>query len=228
MSSVGRVQIPLRHYPAFLTLITLSDEQFQELVMTLSRDQKSFSTSAVGSIVTEILGIDPQQADNLAETLVSLHGLRRELQLSSVDMSQALISGLEVARDERLHPTEETRQPVQDRLVEIFEVGGTIGTIAKASTLQGEHQHRFLEAHIATDMRPIFQDDLDAPLAAAMITHMLKLTYSEGGEPKEFFVALNSDDIEELRSVLHRADQKAYSLESLMESAHVPLMGEVE
>ncbi len=228
MSSTARVQIPLRHYQPFSTLLGLSDEQFQALSAALHSARTTFSTKELASAIGTSLAIEPQQANDLVGMLVSLYGLRGEMGISVPEMASELVAALGMARDESLRPTDETRHSVAERLAAALSIDDPLRTIAKGFDLQGEYQHSYVEAHIATDMRPVFQDDLDAPLAAALITHMLQLTYVEGNQEKEFFIALTPSNVDQLKSVLGRAEQKSKSLESVLHAANVLIVGEVE
>ena len=228
MSGVPRVQIPTRHYQAFSTLLGMSHDQFKALEAALHGAETTFSARDLATLIGASLAIEAQQANDIVEMLVSLYDLRGELEVSVSDMVTALITALGLARDEDLHPTDETKSDIETRLADALSIGDPLRTIAKAVNLQGEYQHSYIGAHIATDMRPVFQDDLDAPLAAALIAHTLKLTYAHDNRQKEFFITLTSGDIDELKLVLDRAEQKGKSLEAVLQSANVPLLREVE
>jgi hypothetical protein len=58
------------------------------------------------------------------------------------------------------------------------------------------------------------------PLGAT-ITQMLKIEYFESNQRKEFFVALEPTDIDQLYDQINRAKQKANSLESMLKNANI-------
>lgn len=82
-----------------------------------------------------------------------------------------------------------------------------------------EHEHVLCEPRVLTDLRPVFGKNEEP--AAGVIVHTMKIKYHEGayGPLKEFFVALNSEDIEELRDILDRATRKEESLRRLATEA---------
>jgi hypothetical protein len=94
---------------------------------------------------------------------------------------------------------------------------------AKAAMLHAEHEHSFCTTRILTDIRPIYDDGAKGPPSGAIITHTLKLSFHEGdsGDLREIYVAMGSDDISELRTVLDRALDKAIGLRKVLEAAQV-------
>jgi hypothetical protein len=59
-----------------------------------------------------------------------------------------------------------------------------------------------------------------------IITHTLKIDYhtGPGGHIHEFYVALGSHDIETMKEVIGRAEQKAESLAGVLANARVKLI----
>ncbi len=100
-----------------------------------------------------------------------------------------------------------------------------LGIAAKGLDLWVAHEHTLHALRIVTDVRPVFKADLERP-GGAVIIHKLNLTYHDGDELREFFVAMDSADIRRLRTLLDRAERKAASLTSLLEASSVPLLGE--
>jgi hypothetical protein len=102
---------------------------------------------------------------------------------------------------------------------DVFSIG------AKALALMQEHERTFCQARIITDIRPVFGSEVSKPPRAVVVAHTLRISYHEGDERKDFYVALDSDDIESLRELLDRADAKARSLEDVIVSTKVPALG---
>ncbi len=90
----------------------------------------------------------------------------------------------------------------------------TLGVSAKASELRAEYGKVFCSARILTDLRPVFGTDVDKGPLAAVVVHNAKITFHENGEEttKDFYVALDSEDIAELKKMLDRASRKEASL----------------
>ena len=58
----------------------------------------------------------------------------------------------------------------------------------------------------------MFGPKVTDPPVATLITHTLKLAYYQDDESKDFYLALDEDDITELEEVLSRAKTKAATL----------------
>jgi len=57
--------------------------------------------------------------------------------------------------------------------------------------------------------------------AGALIVHTLKLEYKQGNEEKDFYIALDTNDVKKLREQLDRAEQKAESIKLMLNQAQV-------
>jgi len=79
------------------------------------------------------------------------------------------------------------------------------------------------EVRILTDVRPVFEPSApEAAPAGAVIVHTLKISYRGDNSAKDFFVALDSEDVRQLTEQLERARSKAESLKSVLKAAEVP------
>lgn len=104
--------------------------------------------------------------------------------------------------------------PFAEKLVSLLSVK-PLNVSAKAIDLQTEDERVFCDARILTDLRPVFGSDSAATPEGLTIVHILKLGYDQGGERhRDFYVALNADDLQTLRKVIDRAEAKAKSLKN--------------
>jgi hypothetical protein len=92
---------------------------------------------------------------------------------------------------------------------------------AKAKELQQEAQRLLLDARILTDIRPVFGESIGENPTAFILTHTLKLHYHEGGEHREFFVALDGEDIDLLKEISERAQKKAVVLKRIVAASGI-------
>lgn len=70
-------------------------------------------------------------------------------------------------------------------------------------------------------MRPVFRQPNAKPIGS-VINHTLKIEYHEDGDHKDFYVALDAQDLSELKGVLERAETKAISLRSFLKQSEMP------
>ncbi|SRR6266545_2288159 len=95
---------------------------------------------------------------------------------------------------------------------------------SKAIGILTDNQRIFREARVLSDIRAVFSDNVEAMPAAAVIVHELKLEYYESGDRKEWFIALDSRDLQKLINVLERAKQKDSSLRLVLSAANLPFL----
>jgi hypothetical protein len=130
---------------------------------------------------------------------------------------------LQAENQDRLKPDGGDWEPFKGRLSRLLRFEQLLGITAKAYAVMSEHSHvyRNIGTRVLTDIRPVFPNDLEEPLSAAVIVHTLKIAYLEGNTRKEFFVAMDNKDIHELRELLDRADKKAAKLRSILQATQL-------
>jgi hypothetical protein len=82
----------------------------------------------------------------------------------------------------------------------------------KALSLVSEHERILLETRLFTDARPVYVEEPDEEPDAFVMFHMLRVTYREDFEQKEIYLALDSDDLFELKANVERAIKKRGSV----------------
>ena len=96
---------------------------------------------------------------------------------------------------------------------------------AKAHRLQRAGERLYCDAKILSDIRPVFDEDVETVPAGAVVGHTLRLGYHERGEHKEFFVVLDDVDLEKLRAVIERAESKNKTLLKLLKGSGLKDLG---
>lgn len=183
-------------------------------------------TDFVEHVVSALQLTDSTRATSVIELVLTLYVVRADMGYASTsEFVAALRQALESAKSTEL-PTEIDWPELQRRLTLLLALNDTVGVISKASYLVGEHQHVLHNAELFTDIRPVFRADPKQEPVGAIVTHNLKLTYHEGGDLKVLFLALSSDNVRTLRTLLERADHKAQSLHAFLDSHSLPILGE--
>lgn len=99
---------------------------------------------------------------------------------------------------------------------------------SKGNSLKTEFGNVVINTKIITDVRPVFDIELDGAPKSALIIHNLHIHYQSDEEAyhKDIFLALDSNDLKELKSAIDRATQKENSLKVMLEKAEVINLGE--
>lgn len=216
--------IPTEYIDALETIVNINDDIYSRLVNSLeeydctNREQLAdlqTLTNYLKSIISST-EVSEEKLSNLLNFLLSsytgleLHGF------SAGDIIEAITNDLS-----DLFETESfynKKQVLRDRLTKLLGSIKILQITAKGYDLMAEYDKVFIGSRIITDIRPIFPS-LDASVssvASAIIVHNLKITYQKGKSRKDIFVAMDSNDIKQLRSELDRAETKSNSVRNII------------
>ncbi|MGD0459119.1 MAG: hypothetical protein ABSC21_15395 [Terriglobia bacterium] len=221
--------IPPRYVAGMSAIISLPDDSIEELNAALSKIAPSINVREIESeTAANLKSISQQNAVKIVRAIVSLYAARfysgdtpAPIDEFVEDLWQALVQS---GRKELQVPPED-KERIKARFKRLLSLE-TFSLGSKAIGLQYEHEHSFCTARILTDARPLYGQDVKSPPKAAVIIHNLKVSYhQESSEAlKEFYVAMDASDIKKLKEVLDRAQSKAASLRSLLDSIGVVVL----
>ena len=109
---------------------------------------------------------------------------------------------------------------VRQRIAKLLSVGGWLAVLAKAQNVRGDQERLFCAARILSDVRPVFGNTPDS-ISAAVVVHSLNITYHQDGEHKDFYVALDTNDLRNLKKTVERAEKKHETLKSLIQKSTI-------
>lgn len=205
--------IPKDDREGFALLRDISDDAFNQLLVTIESDEPDYSS---------VKGLSPVQAERIMDSVHAASFVRVSADVSLEEFIDDLCQSLRHDDEIFFEPTNELR--FRDRASRVLS-SESIVVIAKAFTLRNEHERQFCKARIFTDARPVYADDPSAPPSAMVITHTLKIEYhGVGGQLHEIYLGIDSSAISKLMDVLGRATQKAKSLEAALEGTNLVLI----
>jgi hypothetical protein len=223
-----RLTIPDEYVGGLAQLVTLSDQAISELRAALAETQASLdvkdSSAGASLISSKISSIPTKDLRRIMASLLSLYTVRANSDISMDDFVEDVVQAMKRSRHPELSlKTPEIDQAFRNRLGALLAVRAL--TIAsKGVVIQHDHEHTLCTLRIFTDVRPVYGEDVTSPPSAAAITHMLKLTYHEGDEMREIHVALDKDDLLNLKSQIIRAEHKAAGLHKFFEASKLPII----
>ena len=120
------------------------------------------------------------------------------------------------------------RSTLQQRIMSMIGLD-SVAITAKAFDVMAAHEHVFSYARVLTDIRPIFMDkDLNGKSskswATSVVVHTLQLNYSKADRAEEIYIALDEEDVSNLRRLLNEADNKARELKSVLTGTNMPYL----
>ncbi len=184
----GTLSIPTRHRAAIQELVSLPSK---------SRDE----------LLDRLAGGAPSQAD-LRAAVDAVTGDKR---LFDALMSAAIFRashGLSAARAATEILTSLSLEEGFDTLAALLQSPQLV-LVSKAVDLAGTYAQVLHTSRIVTDVRPIFNDSPDIGLVGSVIVHTLQVSSFTASGFEELFVAMDTEDLTQLRGQIDRAITKA-------------------
>lgn len=214
-------KIPKRFLSGLVNVISLPENSFQELVTKLERVPLTLNArELLGEVVSDVSGIAPDNAEKIASALMSLYMVRANSDSATTEAIDDIADTLENVEDKETSLTDEVLSNLKPRLAQLLEINSfVVGT--KAISMLQEHDNIFYRARVLTDIRPVFGVAPNA-IQAAVIVHNLRIHHHQEENHKDFYVTLDTQDVQTLIDILERAKVKAESLKSLLATSNIP------
>ncbi len=218
---MARIRVPERHFEGIAKILSLADEAFQELLVALAKlPVKLYPKDLLTKAISGVRDIPPDSAGIITDAVLSLCMNRARSDKNTLDYVSEVTQSIEESGSKTLKLSTETKEILRSRFAKILDVK-PLAVSAKATNLFLEYERSFSSARVLTDIRPIFDAKADSPPDAAVVVHTLSIHYHQNGDHKEFFVAMDDEDVQMLLDVLERAKLKAKSLKQTLVSAKI-------
>jgi hypothetical protein len=215
--------IPESAYAAIQTLIHFSERDFEAFLDALSKAEPSLDQNIFWSHVAKhVKGIDQNVIKSILDEIFQMDDARSGDE-GIEEFAESIVEAADESKSEKFPFAEGDGKILKDRLMRIFEGRKGLEVTMKATGVLVDQDHVYLHSKILTDIRPIFNKKADS-VDAAVIVHNLRIHYAENSDHKDFYVALDTSDIQSFREVLDRAEAKAKCLEGLVKKSGVPYL----
>ncbi|HEY6417630.1 MAG TPA: hypothetical protein VIX59_01395 [Candidatus Binataceae bacterium] len=209
---MARLNIPARDREGLLKLLKLPAEAFAQFISRLQAHGLTLDLLSQLREAITVPGVSKADADQIVSAVLAISLVRwqRESPLDKLagDLSETI---------QLFDPVGGTAESKR-RFLTLLKVE-PLTIAAKALTIFTDYQRTMHGAKLLTDVRYVFQSDPDEEPYGAVIVHLLKLSYHEDGDHKEFFVAMDDDDVARLKAVLKRAEAKVKTLRRKLDTA---------
>jgi len=197
-----------------LKLGTLSEDSARDLISALASVSPTLSPKGLASkLGAAVKSISAEDLADLAAALIALSSVRVVNKIPVPQFVEEVCESFATGKP----PQVPEGVALRSRLTGLLQAEPLMLS-AKASTLQREHTNVLFDARLVTDIRPVFTDGPEA-VPGAMIVHMLKFSYIHDNQSKEFFVALDDEDLMKLQKVISRAEAKSKTLRGIIAKA---------
>ncbi|MBE9236264.1 hypothetical protein IQ227_09525 [Anabaena aphanizomenioides LEGE 00250] len=224
------LQIPEEFKPGFKLLISIDEKTLQGFIDAFQQAQPLQINDLVSAVTSRVNTLTKKEVKDVIETLISIHNLRDYLQENNDASTDEVVAKISqaVENDEEVEITKEQKQEFERRLVTFLDFDSILNFTSKAIEVIRDHERLFQNSRIHTDMRPVFESDLEDSTAAVAIVNMLKIEYVDLDGKHEFFVALDANDLKQLREQLDIADRKVKAIESMLNKANIPYLNDLD
>lgn len=213
---MAHTKVPEKHHEGLKKILALSDNAFKELIKAVSvMSVKIYPEDGLLEAITKVRDISSEDAEIMANAVLSLCINRG----SSEKETAAYLDDLQ-SLEKSLTLTKEEWALLKDRLIKVLDIKPLL-IATKATGILFEYERIFGKVRVLTDVRPVFDTKQQASPQASIIVHTLNIHYQQDGAHKEFFVALDDDDIQTFLATLERAKAKSKSLKQSLENTNL-------
>jgi hypothetical protein len=213
--------IPAAVVNGFTQIAMLSEEALQEIEAALKdvplriRQHHVFDDSEF-----KVSGISEREAKGIKEALLPLYSALAGGTVSVETYIDDITESLKEEERDELDwiNSEDVVSRFKQRLLRLLSIS-SLQLVAKAHDVLLEHEQTFSSARILSDIRPVFAENVEDPPSAAVIVHMLNISYRKAHQRREFVLALDVKDISYLIELLERAKAKTENLKSVIASS---------
>lgn len=218
--SATRVRVPERFAASFTQLSQVPDAEFDAFVSSLTNARPTLHADALAAAVDKAApSLGGEGVKGLVAALVSLVGLARMNQWEPEEAAGIVAHSENVSR-----AGAQADDALGGRIAMLLSTR-SIALLGKALDMGTEYDKVMVSARILTDLRPVFGPDVVEAPGGALLTHTLKIEFvHDAGDVGNIYVAMNEDDVANLRTLLNRADQKAVTLKGMIAKMGVSYM----
>jgi hypothetical protein len=225
-TQMSLISIPKSDLPVLKAVSELGEKEFKSLLSAMHDTKAALSKGRfISSIAEKAKTIEQSKILSVFRVVFILYAMKDKTGASAKELAQKVAESYSTSQSKESRPSPEKVDALKIRLSQLLSHDKTVAVTAKAFDVMTEHEHVFCNARIISDIRPVFAESISSA-AAAVIIHNLQIGFhdSGSGEHKQFYVALDTNDIQSLKALVERAEKKTLALEAILKTAKVPYL----
>lgn len=200
------ISIPLEVVPGFKSIAALSKKSVQQIVSYLintkvSSDPNDF-LKGLADFIKNTLKIKGHK--DIVVAIASFINLLKEDSYKNV--AENLANSFKELHSANI--SEKDFIILKNNLSQILKACDNLELSVKAFTLKRESVNIYQRSKVVSDIRIIFNKEIDSKDRQAVLVHNLHITYRTNSKNKNFFVALDLNDLKEIQVQIERAIAK--------------------
>ena len=202
---MARYRIPENFKPSFDLITELSKEQADLIVSALNESAIGTQPNELAKAVSEKLGKPISDLVKAFHAIFSLISLKAQVESPLEELVVDIVNSYKEMRPDLL---EGKADSLNNYLKLFLSADGKARNTIKSTLLSHEGEKNYVDSRIISDIRIVFDDNINNPEQCAVIVHQMKIAYQHANEIKEFFVTLDLKDLHKLREHINRALEK--------------------
>lgn len=198
---MATISIPEQVYPGFEIISELDDSQLNSIVDYLATMNIGEQFEVVAEKFSKIL--NNSNGGDLLKTIVSFSKLVDPEEVNYQDvsnnLSESFVEHLGVEQNIEL------KDKLSLNLLKILTNFNKLKTTIKSKELASENENNFGEFKLLTDIRLIFNDNVEDKDRLAVILHKLTIEYQKNMDIQELHLTLNLSDLNSLKTEIEKA-----------------------
>ncbi|MEH2182641.1 hypothetical protein [Nostoc sp.] len=220
-------------YKSGIKFILNADDDAINMIISALRDFPPTVENIVYKISERIVQaqkVDRRTAVDVVDTLVSLRQFYKEENLSDEEIIDFLSKYIQENNEivTEVEQIERFSTRLSNLIKALESIAFSLDISRKASNLLIENERIFSDSSIVTDIRPVFDSETERKVEAAILIHTLKIEYRDAQGTKEFYVALDSDDLDNLHEQIIIAINNRDVLGSVLQKAEIECINPIQ
>ena len=216
------LKIPKKQMEALEGLAKLSEKTLDELIQAISSTPPTLKPeSFCKRVSSKVSTIDQDECSALVDAIVGLSFIREKGKKTIPQLVEDLTSSLSEEKTPAFGRGE--LEVFKTRLTKFISMDSVVIT-ASALGVMTDYERIYCGGGIQSDMRVVFVGSEDRA-AAGIVVHNLNVHYHQDRDHKEFYVALDSDDLIALKEEISKAEQREKKLKAAFKKAEIHPLG---
>jgi hypothetical protein len=182
----------------------------EKIVVSLEQSGPAITIETLTRQVADSAGIDLPELYQLKSFIESVASVV-PMALSDKDILKSIVD-ICIRMAKGPTATSESHPDLGNELSRVFRCEQSIGLTGKAQDIIWGHGKVFSDAHVISQIRPLFRADIDVNVGTAVIVHELRVNFRHDEKTHSICFVMDKEKVEKLQQVLERAIQKERSL----------------
>jgi hypothetical protein len=195
--------IPTPYISGFENMVKIPDNELEKFAQAISETEIGDSVESIMARTDGLItSFSRMQTHGIIAALISVveifENAKRNIEVFSKEFSESyLVSNPEA--------TQEDVETLKRNLSILLKAFDNIRITSKARDVMTTNSANFRDARIISDIRLVFDDDLQESEKLAVVVHDLSIDHYKDGKKKTFFASMDLSDLKKLKDVLDRA-----------------------